>query len=338
MPDETTSGGMVAALHVTNGDAATPRLRAAGVEGPVLPWRDVLCDGPLPPTDDRDAFRDARARFLEEAEWAAYEAVRVGLAERDGQLESALAGAGEVVVWLEHDLYDQLQLLEILAVAAAHPARCARLTLAQADDYLGHMAPDAVRALWPRRAELTADDLAVARRAWDAVRAADPRAVERVAADPALRRFPHLAPALRRLLEELPDERTGLARSERELLEAIAAGRAQLGDTYVAAHHERESPIWMGDGSFALAVARLASAPHALLTGEDGALARPAPGDRGFWRRRAVLTDTGRRVLAGEADHVALNGVTRWLGGVRLDGDSPWRWNGERVVERLTRG
>jgi len=33
-------------------------------------------------------------------------------------------------------------------------------------------------------------------------------------------------------------------------------------------------------------------------------------------------------VLAGEADHVALNGVDRWIGGVHLAGpDSPWRWD-----------
>jgi hypothetical protein len=33
-------------------------------------------------------------------------------------------------------------------------------------------------------------------------------------------------------------------------------------------------------------------------------------------------------VLAGEADHVALNGVDRWIGGVHLRGhDVRWRWN-----------
>jgi len=33
-------------------------------------------------------------------------------------------------------------------------------------------------------------------------------------------------------------------------------------------------------------------------------------------------------VLAGKADHVALNGVDRWIGGVHLDGpDSRWRWD-----------
>jgi hypothetical protein len=36
----------------------------------------------------------------------------------------------------------------------------------------------------------------------------------------------------------------------------------------------------------------------------------------------------GLRVLRAEADHVALNGVDRWIGGVHLAGaDSRWRWD-----------
>jgi hypothetical protein len=39
-------------------------------------------------------------------------------------------------------------------------------------------------------------------------------------------------------------------------------------------------------------------------------------------------TAAGRRVLRGEADHVALNGIDRWVGGVHLQGpDAPWRWD-----------
>lgn len=40
------------------------------------------------------------------------------------------------------------------------------------------------------------------------------------------------------------------------------------------------------------------------------------------------LTGTGARVLAGEADHIALNDIDRWIGGVHLQGHRvPWRWD-----------
>jgi hypothetical protein len=49
------------------------------------------------------------------------------------------------------------------------------------------------------------------------------------------------------------------------------------------------------------------------------------------------LTDTGARVLAGEADQVALNGMDRWIGGVHLHGlHVPWRWDdGTETIVRL---
>ena len=40
------------------------------------------------------------------------------------------------------------------------------------------------------------------------------------------------------------------------------------------------------------------------------------------------LTDEGARVLAARADHVALNGLDRWIGGVHLVGpDAAWRFD-----------
>lgn len=53
------------------------------------------------------------------------------------------------------------------------------------------------------------------------------------------------------------------------------------------------------------------------------------PADRPVDRHtRLHLTGTGARVLADEVDHVALNGIDRWIGGVHLQGyQVPWRWN-----------
>ena len=47
------------------------------------------------------------------------------------------------------------------------------------------------------------------------------------------------------------------------------------------------------------------------------------PVDGGTRLRR---TEAGDRVLLGLADHVALNGIDRWVGGVHLQGpEAPWR-------------
>ena len=51
-------------LHVTNGDIAAELIRATGIGGTVLPWRDVLHEGPLPGGLSLADLSEVRAHFL----------------------------------------------------------------------------------------------------------------------------------------------------------------------------------------------------------------------------------------------------------------------------------
>jgi hypothetical protein len=78
-------------LNITNGDAAVPPLRAAGVEGDVLPWRDVLHEGPVPTGLDEAELRAARARFLALDRTLAQEEVLRDFDVRDARLAKRLS-------------------------------------------------------------------------------------------------------------------------------------------------------------------------------------------------------------------------------------------------------
>ncbi len=60
-------GDHLAALHVTNGDSAADLLRATGLVRRVLPWSDVLHEGPVPDVPD-DELRRVRAAFLSDGD------------------------------------------------------------------------------------------------------------------------------------------------------------------------------------------------------------------------------------------------------------------------------
>lgn len=49
-----------------------------------------------------------------------------------------------------------------------------------------------------------------------------------------------------------------------------------------------------------------------------------------------TITSEGLAVLAGRMDHVEINGIDRWLGGIRLVGKNVWRWNagGAELIRR----
>ena len=318
-------------LHITNGDATVPGLRGTGLAREILPWRDVLHEGPVPDVP-RDELRRFRAAFLAGVSAREAAAVEREMAERDRTVAEHRDGA--YVLWFEADLYDQLQIVEILARLRQLEVPPERVTLVCVGEHpgiarfagLGQLGADQLRRLRESAATtLSPAALELAERAWRAFRAPDPAGLAEVVASvsPELR---FLGEAFDRLGREYPSTRDGLALSERRILAAVADGAATAGAAFVRAA-AREARPFLGDS---WAFERIRRLRHG-----DAPLLDAAPAAGAVMRDTGVrITAAGRRVLAGEDDHVALNGVDRWIGGVRLSGRSvPWRW--DDGVERV---
>lgn len=301
-------------LHVTNGDAAAERILEAGVGGSVLPWRDVLHEGPVPCGLSFDDLTVARAEFIGGAGWDDPETVLSRLRWRDAMLAGFRAYA-EVVLWFEHDLYDQLQLLQVLDWFNAVDAGPVRLSLINPGEFLGSLSAQRMRDLFAARHTVTHEVLSLAATAWREFRAPDPTALARRASIPSAL-LPHLAQALTRLLEEYPGVDDGLSRTERQVLQALADGPLPFGKLFRAAHLDREEAEFLGDLVFGWQIARLADSTVPPIRYRDAE------------RPEVELTLAGADALAGRFDHVEVNGVDRWIGGVHLEGRSlPWRWS-----------
>ncbi|MET0396958.1 MAG: DUF1835 domain-containing protein, partial [Longimicrobiaceae bacterium] len=289
-----------ATLHVTNGDAAAEPLRRAVPGGEVLPWRDVLHEGPVPAGLAPAELDRVRARFLAGGR-ATPDEVLADLEARDAALAAA-AGGGEVVLWFEHDLYDQLQLLQVLDRLGDGDTAGARVSLVCIGEFpgvepfhgLGQLTAEQLASLYPGRAPVTAGQRALARAAWAAFRAPDPTELERVLAGDT-GALPFLRGALLRHLEQFPAVGDGLARTERQVLEAVAAGAATPGEIFVA-DQAREERVFMGDTTLWGYVAGLAAGPEPLLRAADGAPFRlPEPGgDLAAFREQRLIEQHAR--------------------------------------------
>jgi hypothetical protein len=287
-------------------------------------WRDVLHEGPVPDVAEHE-LREVRARFVGGGDPEAVAAVRAAFEERDRVL--ADGRDGEYVLWFEADLYDQLQLAQILAALGALRVAPERITLICIGEHvgiaqfggLGELRSEQLAALPATSAvPLTDDALALAISAWAALRAPDPGGLDAVAAarSPQLR---FLHEAFDRLGREYPSTRDGLSLTERRLLAAVAGGAATAGEAFVRAA-AREARPFLGDTWAYAVIERLAAASVPLLVVEAGAAV-----DR---HASVRITEAGARVLRGDGDHVALNGVDRWVGGVHLLGrEVRWRWD-----------
>ncbi len=315
---------MAAALHVSNGDATD--LPGTGLAQRILYWRDVLHEGPVPAVGPEE-LRRIRADFLVSAAVDdRAEGARMFL-ERDRTL--AANSDGEFVLWFEADLYDQLQIIQVLDRLRELDVPADRVTLICIGEHpgiarfggLGELSAAQLRALPTTNAcaRLTPDALDLATRAWAAFTAASPAGLVTIAAARSGElRF--VGEAFDRLAREYPSTRDGLSLTERRILASVAEGSQDAGTAFIRAT-AREARPYLGDTWCFAMMDQLAKGEHPPLVVEPVA----SRVDRSTVVR---LSDSGRRVLNGKADHVALNGIDRWIGGVHLRGhDVEWRWD-----------
>lgn len=307
---------MPGTLHITNGDSV--RLAEAGLGGDLITWKDALHEGPVPARLTLDELRPVRARFLAGLGDQPVSEIDQAFRQRDRAITS-FRDREEVVLWFEHDLYDQLQLIQILDWFSAQSLDGTRLSLVAVKTYLGRLAPQQLAALYPTRHRVTEAELGLAGRAWEAFRSPVPTGlVELLRAGTSA--LPFLHGALLRHLEQFPSAANGLSRSEQQILEIAADGVSGVGAIFCASS-EREERIFLGDLIFVAYIRRLVETKVPLL--------RVVKEADLSGRTEVKITPEGQAVLRCEADHVRLNGIDRWLGGVHLRSDHVWRWDSE---------
>ncbi len=317
-------------LHITNGGSAVHSMEKAGLSGVFLSWDDPLHDGPVPAGLSLARLSARRAEFLTEGGLAEPTEAKRRFEARDATLAD-FARFDEVVLWFEHDLYDQLQLIQILDWFGDQNWRGTRLSLVQSGEHLGEIPPQRYPELLKRRQPATAEQLRQARTAWRAFTSPDPTEVDqaRKSSGSAL---PYLAAALRRHLEEFPSIEEGLGRTERQILRAVAGGHQDPASAFQA-NQRLEEAKFLGDWSFWIRVENLLAGDHPLLRATTGSFRRPPrdPDETGdFRRQRLQVTSEGVAVLEGRADRVQLNGYHQWFGGALLDDTRLWRWDRRR--------
>lgn len=216
--------GVPPILHIHAGDCAAAVARASCIDGDVLAWRDSAAVGPC--SRDRERHLFVRAAF-----W--------GVDFADVQRPEELPGDHERALWFGPDPWEQLQLVEVLAYLSDGPCSIvplpravATMTAAELAAAFDARAPaESLRffaaALWFDFCDNDLPGLRLRSR--------------RAAADP---RLPHLAPALRRILQDRLERRT-----EREVRELVLAGVREL-PALMDALRARELPThgaWYGD-------------------------------------------------------------------------------------------
>ena len=291
-------------LHITNGDSAGGVL-SQFVQGTILPWRDVLHEGPVCDGLSLEELSRERARFIAEAGWGSLPEVEESFQNRDRAFREA-GRHDEIVLWFEHDLYDQLQLIQVLD--GLSELRGPPISMVCEAEYLGQMKPERAAELFALRNPVMRRHFQEASAAWAAFRSSDPLHID--PARPKALQF--LGAALRRHLEEFPWTTDGLSRLERRVVEVLQPGPQPFPQVFLGVAYEEEH-AFLGDLVLAWHLERMA---------RDGLIE-----GRGTHWGSKIWQLTGRP-RAGP--------VSRWLGGYEVKDEKTLCW--DPALGRLVSG
>lgn len=322
-------------LHVANGSATTDLIEAAGIPGRASVWADVLYDGPVPGgISDAELLR-VRARHLSGLVDAADLDEVNGLQRWRDEIDD-VTSYDDLVLWYEHDLFDQLNLLQLLTWFNGRLPTTKGVSLIEIGTFpgrsafkgIGELSSTEVASLFETRAAIPVERYALSARAWAAFRQSTPEALDELRRDDTSA-VPFLNAALKRFLEEYPGEHDGLSRSERRLLEIASSGPIDLWTAFVQMH-DHETAYYITDLSLLSLIREFSRLDPPLI-----AIAGTLLDERRIPKGTMTITDRGRELLAGTIDRVATYGIDRWFGGVHLTSDGVrWRWSAaeQRIV------
>jgi hypothetical protein len=317
-------------LHIAPGTAAGGCLVQAFnlSTAELLSNQDCLSCGPLLPFRTLDEWRTIREQYLRTLDQVHCQ-FSFGAFHRDLLTNTpTLVQAEKITIWVGTGLAEQLLLAWIPQLLRHLEIDLQRLrvihfsqdpTSGAEIQSIGILDPAKLKAHPPAEV-LNADDIASLDKAWSAVTAPEPTALVALLAeepDP----LPFLHKSLRWLIYRFPDAETGLGYLDRALLAHVAeVGPSAVKVIGYTIGRGIDGLDWVGADYLLARLRRMADRslrqPLLSLTGDVFDLRKA----------EAVITEVGLKVLATEANFVALNGIDDWVAGTHLDSSKGKVW------------
>ncbi|WP_077568708.1 sigma-70 family RNA polymerase sigma factor [Paenibacillus ihbetae] len=324
-------------LHIVNGDSVGDKLKQGNIQGDILVWRELYSFGPVFPKMDEPDYRRTRARYLEQTLGIPRKEYIETCELQERKLQD-FRKYDEVVLWFEHDLFDQTMLAYLLHWFKEKSLGSTKLSLLCIGAYpgielfrgLGQLSTEQLETLSGTWHAIGEDELALGRMLWEAYTSDRPEQHQRML-EVDSSALPFARDAFEAHLARLPSVGNGLGIIEQTTLEAVADGVHQPYELFRRVGDQLHM-LGMGDLEFWFYLARMTEGPDPLLV-IDGTAPFPdfkqaAPH---FQDRMLQVTNPGREVLAGKAGDARTGIIDKWVGGLHVQGEAlSLRWDPER--------
>lgn len=330
-------------LHIVNGDSVADKLRQGIVQGEILVWREVYPHGPVFVDAAERGHRAVRAAYLEQTMGIPRTEFILGCEQQEKVLAD-FHKYEEIVLWFEHDLFDQTMLCHLLHWFSEQSLSDTKLSLLSIGEYpgielfrgLGQLSVEQMQTLPGTWKSIGAEELELGKAFWKAYTSENPELLQQLL-DTDTTVLPYAHTAFKCHLARFPSAQNGLGIVEQTTLEKVRAGIHTPKALFVQVGNQLND-LGMGDLEYWHILQRMSQDPYPLLEFE-GLQTFPdyAQSSTSFHNAEVRLTDFGNRVLDSKEDWVTKQGMDAWYGGVHLQGNSPrWRWDTSGQVIRDT--
>lgn len=316
-------------LHVRCGHDLQQCLKICGFQGDFLAMNDPLCMGPVPA--DNASFLSIRAHYISDT--------LMGIIDEDKPVKDIIndeqhhiatlldARYQRVVLWVEHDGYDQFMLLralQLLAEPLFSEQKQKIIEVIEINHFpgsarfmgLGQLPPEAIRGLWQQRKPISTKLISQASTCWQALTRPNPVALKELLEHHPLDALPNIKGAIKRLLQELPHTNTGLSYTQQLALSLIAENGGGMLFRELFPKFQQIDPLpTLGDLMFFALLLPLTKGPAPLLI--------LSPVKENFFVQTLSLTQAGKKCLEGKNKIIQ----AYWVGGTKVGEGHQWCWD-----------
>ncbi|RAV29300.1 DUF1835 domain-containing protein [Sinomicrobium soli] len=241
---------MTTTLHITNGDGFTSYLGKLKLEGEIITWREMLCEGKTITEVGSESFWKTRFEFLNRN----YRISKANFIEATLKEYRRLCNQKtqeEVVLWFDEDLFCQINMIAVVSWLKKH-RKGARISLVCKKQkkttpfILTSQSEEQLLKLYHSRTVLTQDDIEYADYLWQLYCSDTPLRLETFSKFNSSQ-FPYLTDAIALHLHRFPTVKNGLNELENSVLSVADQKRIGSKDKFVQALIKKDSHYGYGD-------------------------------------------------------------------------------------------
>ncbi|CAM1364460.1 conserved hypothetical protein [Tenacibaculum sediminilitoris] len=211
-------------LHITNGDLTTQRLQKLNIEGDIITWREMLCEGKTSVDVGSEDFWKTRFDFFK----TTYKVTKKKFIDYTLKEYRNLCNQKqqeEIVLWFEYDLFCQINMLAVISWLKRYRKnhKISLVTSGKVDNSkklygLGELSDNQLKKHFKNKIELSQDDIEYADYIWQLYCSDSPLPLENAHKFNPKSPFVYLESAIKAHLLRFPSIENGLNHLENNIL------------------------------------------------------------------------------------------------------------------------